>query len=658
MKNLLLLCIFFISLSATQYKNELTHSTSPYLQQHSSNPINWFPWGEKAFKKAKKENKAIFLSIGYATCHWCHVMEKESFENKEIAKLFNEHFICIKVDREEMPHLDSYYQRIYEKQKGRIGGWPLNAFLTYDKKPFFLATYIPPTKKYSHEGLDTLLPKIATKYAENSELVLEESRKIVLNMNTPNKHFENKDTNISINTLSESIFDTYDSIYSGFGKGTKYPEVSKLSLIMDLAILDKNQELQEMSYEMLDVMALQGLYDHVGGGFFRYAVDDAWEIPHFEKMLYNQAELIPLYVRAYEQTSKKLYKNVLTETIDMLDKRFTKNSLYFSASDADVNEREGEFFLFTKEDIKKVLLNNKYANEIRESIDISINGNFEGDVHLNFYGSQRPKGFEQFKNDLQSIRKNKEFPFIDKKINTAWNAMMIEALYSASLIDTKYTKKADIHLKSLKNLMFKKGELYHQTLIGIKPIQKGLLEDYSFFIGALLKGYSVDFKEEKLNFAVYLLEKAKAKFYKDGVWYLSDDGLHIKADLRDKYYTSPLAKMLQNIIYLASLKSSFEYDKLARDILKTINYKIQTQQSDAPASAKAFLMQDLGLVTLKSKVNNLQKNAKNISSTQYPFIILKEENHDMYLACTMQSCFAIDKEYVNVQKVIEQRRWK
>ncbi|MFT5661453.1 MAG: hypothetical protein ACI9TV_002099 [Sulfurimonas sp.] len=658
MKYLLLTFLCLVSLHASQYTNELKYSTSPYLQQHATNPVNWLPWGEEAFKKAKQENKAVFLSIGYSTCHWCHVMEKESFENEEIAKLFNKYFICVKVDREEMPHLDSYYQRVYEKLNGRIAGWPISAFLTYNKKPFYLASYIPPSKRSYYEGLDTLLPKIYAKYSDNFKLLLEESEQIFLKMNTQDKLLEYKDTNISITTLKESVLDAYDSIYSGFGKGKKHPEASRLSLIMDLAVLDNNQELKDKSYEMLDTMALRGLYDHIGGGFFRYAVDAAWEIPHFEKMLYNQAELIPLYVRGYAQTSKKLYKDVVLETIDMLDRRFLKNDLYFSASDADVNGVEGAFFTFKEEEIEKALENNIHVNEITEALEFTINGNFEGEVHLNFYESTRPKGFEEFKAKLQDVRKTKEFPFIDKKINTAWNAMMIEALYSASALDPIYTKKADIHLKKLKNLMFKKGELYHQTLSGLKATQSGLLEDYSFFIGALLKGYSVDFKEEKLDFAVYLLTKAKEKFYQEGIWYLSDDTLKIKADLRDKYYTSPLGKMLQNIVYLASLKSSFEYNKLARDTLTTINYEIQIKQSSVPASAKAFLMQNIGLITLKSKVQNLEKNRKYILNTKYPFLVLKNEDHAMYLACTMNSCFGIDKEYQKIKIIIEEGNWK
>ena len=477
-------------------------------------------------------------------------------------------------------------------------------------------------------------------------------------MKTTTTQIKSTNANISVKTLTQSYLDTYDEIYSGFGRGKKFPEASKLSLMMDLAVIDNNKELREMSLEMLDVMALRGLYDHIGGGFFRYTVDAAWEIPHFEKMLYNQAELIPLYIRAYEWTKKELYKNIVVETIEMLDKRFFKNNFYYSASDADTHHKEGEFFIFEPEMVKKALLNNPHAKSIVESLEFSINGNFESKVHLNFYTKDRPKGFFAFKKELQKVREKKELPFIDKKINTAWNAMMIEALFKASVIDKKYMKKANTHLEALTEFMFIRGELYHQSLISRQPTQLGLLEDYSFFISMLLSGYEVDFDESKLDFAEYLLNKAKSKFYNHGMWYLSDDDLKIKADLNDKYYTSPLAKMTQNIIKLASLKSSFKYDKLAIETLEGINSQIEKAQNETPASAKAFLMQKQGLVTLKSSHAKLKQESENIRATTYPFIVLKLQKNDNYLACSMRSCFAIDKEYKKVREIIEKGEWR
>ena len=427
MKQILILFLFLSTLNADVFKNRLQHETSPYLIQHESNPLNWYPWGEEAFERAKKENKAVFLSIGYSTCHWCHVMAEESFQNIEVAKLFNKYFIAIKVDREELPHLDSYYQEVHLKLKGRSGGWPLSAFLTAQREPFYVGTYIPATKKSYHEGLDTLLPRLAQEY-KDKKLIQKRVNMVKLKMNKPLELLQSRDANISVKTLSDGLESSYDDIYTGFGRGKKFPEASKIALMMDLSELSKDKELEKNIYEMLDVMALRGLYDHIEGGFFRYSVDAAWEIPHFEKMLYNQAELIPLYVIAYQKTHKELYKNVVIETIEMLDKRFVYEELYYSASDADTHHKEGAYFLYTPKEIQEALRENKYKKEILEALEYTAGGNFEDNVHLNFFTQERPKGFSEFRAKLLVKRDASEYPFIDKKIITAWNAMMIEAL--------------------------------------------------------------------------------------------------------------------------------------------------------------------------------------------------------------------------------------
>ena len=645
MKNLLYIFIISTTLLFSDTQNKLAHETSPYLLQHASNPIDWYPWGNEAFAKAKRENKAVFLSIGYSTCHWCHVMARESFEDEKIAQVFNKYFVCVKVDKEELPHLDSYYQRLHMQIKGRIGGWPLSAFLTHDKKPFYIAAYIPPTKQSYHEGLDTLLPSIAKNYKAGF--------KTFENIDTATQIVKNKDVNISVDSLMASIEENYDDIYSGFGRGKKFPESSKLSLMMDLAQLSHNNELQKQAFEMLDMMAMRGLYDHIEGGFFRYSVDPAWEIPHFEKMLYNQAALIPLYVRAYLLSSKKLYKTIVEETIQMLENRFTHKNVYFSASDADTNHKEGEYFIFSLQEIKNALKNNPNALSIKDDINFNEHGNFEANLHLNFYTTQRKAGFEDFRNKLLDVRKKKQYPFIDKKINTAWNSMMIEALYSASYIDQKYVKKANQHLDALLSLMYNKGKLYHQTILGVKPKQLGLLEDFSFLISALIAAYEVDFDNSKLDKAEFFLAKAKKEFYIDGIWYLNTDEPKIKADMQDKYYTSPLAKMTQNIIKIASLKSSFSYEALAIKTLESMNAEIEKSQSDVPASARAFLMQEEGIVILKNSKEILQKNALKIKKINYPYLHLKiDKTNENYLACTMRNCFAIDKELENIEKSI------
>ena len=651
MRNILLLLLFITTfVSAKEFKNSLQFESSPYLQQHELNPIDWMPWGEAAFSKAKRENKAVFLSIGYSTCHWCHVMARESFENEKIAQEFNKYFVSIKVDKEEMPHLDSHYQELHQKVKNRVGGWPLSVFMSGDKKPFYVTTYIPPQRESYSEGLDTLLSRLGEKYQRDFKAVQLDIKEIEELVNKPRAESKQKTQDISVATLSNSISKSYDSIFGGFGRRKKFPEASKLSLMMDLALINDDKKLLYNSYQMLDSMALKGVYDHVGGGFYRYTVDAAWEIPHFEKMLYNQAELIPLYLRGYILSGKELYKTIVQESISMLDKRFLQNSLYFSASDADIDHKEGEFFLFTPKQAKDALKNNSYAQEIEESLEFTIEGNFEGKVHMNFYTSDRPRGFKEYKAELLKVRKTKKYPFIDKKINTAWNALMIEALYKASLIDKKYKEKADKHLSALKELMFDKGELYHQTIGTNKPTQLGFLEDYSFLISALIAGYEVDYKEEKLDFAEYLLNKAKVKFYKNKVWYLSDDEMNIKAKLKDKYYTSPLSKMAQNIVKMATLKESFRYEKLAIATLNGIKEDLIFKQSDAPAAAAAFLMQNLKVVSLKSKIENLLENRDKISKIKYPYVLTKKSKENDYLACTMRQCFSKEAK---LEKVID-----
>ncbi len=640
MKLLFLLSFLLISLYAQEKFNDLQYETSPYLQEHKTNPVDWMPWGEKAFAKAKKEHKAIFLSIGYSTCHWCHVMEKESFANKKIAKLFNRYFVSIKVDREEMPDLDAYYQNIFLKMHHHTGGWPLSIFMSPDKKVFYSATYIPSAKRSYSEGLDTLIPRLGRLYQSGTQKYKKALQRAETLINAPTVYKKQKRGKVTLAALKGSLLEEYEDIYKGFGRGRKFPQVSKLTLMLDISLLKSDQELQDDFYETLDTMALRGLYDQVEGGFFRYCSDAAWETPHFEKMLYTQAELIPLYTRAYLLTKKELYKDVVVETIAMLEKHYKKDNLYYSASDAD-SGGEGAYFLYSKEEVAQTSL---------EFVD-----NFDGKMHINIYEDKRPKDFKKIRKTLQKMREKRAYPFIDKKINSAWNSMMVEALFSASVIDVKYAKEAEKTLLALENLMYNNHTLYHQTLLGVVPKQKALLEDYSFLIGSLLEGYEVDYDTQKLAFAEYLLQRAKTLFYRDGIWYLSQSRLDIKAGLIDKYYISPLAKMLQNIVKLETLKESFRYETLANKILKSLEPELQEKLSTAPALATAYLMQKNQMVLLKSDKKNLVKNRAEIESIKYPFVLREAKNFDDYLACTLRECFSKDENVSVVLKAIEKK---
>ncbi|SFV70076.1 Thymidylate kinase [hydrothermal vent metagenome] len=643
---LIIVTLFFslFPLFADTFTNALIDETSPYLQQHAHNPVNWMPWGKAAFIKAKKENKPIFLSIGYATCHWCHVMEKESFTKRKIAALLNKYFIPVKVDREELPQIDALYQRIYKSYYGHSGGWPLNLFLTPQKQVFYITTYIPTKTESYAEGFTTLLPKMNALY--NNKLRLKNAIEEIAH--AAPKENKNVQKILTTQSLVDSIQKMYDTDYPGFGTSKQFPEAAKITLLLDLAQLTKNKKLAKEYFTLLDTMALRGIYDQVGGGFFRYSVDREWEIPHFEKMLYTQADLIVLYVRGYALSHKRLYKDVVQESIAMLQKHFSWHNLYFSASDADTKKGEGAYFTFTPKEIDAALKYNVHEDDIRDALGLVIEENFHERVHLNFYTNTRPKGFYYFQKALREIQSKHTYPFIDKKINTAWNAMMIATLYKAAYIDEKYAKMADKSLFALEQMMLRKQELYHQTIPNHQPQQKGLLEDYAFFIAALLASYEQSYDIAKLQEAEYLLAQAKQRFYKSGVWYLSSKK-QIKAGVNDKYYTAAVSKMVQNIIRIAVLKESLRYDKFAQKSLNTLQNELPYKLADAPALARAYLMHKNGVVLLKSKKSNLLQNRKKIQAIEYPYIMTRAEHYDDFLACDLRQCFAKEK---NLEKII------
>lgn len=647
--------LLFTTLTAEvkQTPNALINESSPYLQQHAYNPVQWYPWGPKAFEKAKKEHKPIFLSIGYSTCHWCHVMARESFESDEVAVLLNRDFIAVKVDREEFPQLDSYYQQLYFKLNHRAGGWPLNVIMDENRDPFFVGTYIPLQDNYGIDGMLTLLPKIVKRYEHDREGVQREVaavQTLLLNKSAPKPY---RRGNFNIDTLMQSYSKHYDPIYFGFSKHQKFPEASRIRLLFDLAKLGKPKA-KRMAIDTLRTMALHGLYDHIDGGFFRYSTDAAWEIPHFEKMLYNQAELIPLYAEAYRETNEPLFKAVVDETVAMILQRFGRDGLFFSASNADTDGEEGKYFLFTDREIDQALAGNYYQKYLDEAMEYDGFMNFEGKLHLNFYTERRPKGFRAFRRSLQKVREGRRYPFIDTKIITAWNAMMIEALYRARVVDRKYVTVANEHLNRLLKLMMPKNRLYHQTLYGQKPEQEGLLEDYAFLISALIAGYEADYEAKKLLLANRLMEQAVFLFYREGRWVQADDELKVDVDLNDKYYTSSYGRMMQNLFRLAALSENLGFENIAKRSMQTKMAEIEEKQDLVPSSAIALLMQEYGVVVLKQTKDVLNAERKTISSVRYPYLLTKtKEDTENFLACKVDRCFAYEKTLTKVTEKIE-----
>ncbi len=649
MKSYLFIFLLTITLHS---ENALINEDSPYLQQHANNPVNWHPYNDKTFDLAKKEHKPIFLSIGYSTCHWCHVMAKESFENEDIATLLNNDFIAIKVDREEMPHIDTFYQQMFLKVKKRSGGWPLSIFLDEKGETFYIGTYIPSSYMYNHEGMDTLIPRLGNEYRHHKDKINKKINTIntLINQKTVSKSKSDIDTQEIFSALQTQ----YDFIFHGFRRIPKFPEASKIDLLF---ILDKlgYSKAKEMVLNMLDAMALKGLYDSIEGGFFRYSTDGAWEIPHFEKMLYNQAELIPLYVKAHRLIPKKLYRDIVDESIAMVDLRFNKNGLFLSASDADSNHHEGGYFIFTEAEIHSALKNNPHKEEISNAYDLDFIPNFKSHYHLVNSTNTRPKGFQDFKEKLKEIRKKRKYPFIDTKIITSWNAMMIEALYISSYFDKKYIQKAEYHLESLLKHHYKKETLYHQSLVGKAAVLEALLEDYSFLISALITGYQTTYDIKKLHLATELMNKSIQKFYKNGIWYLNAKGLLVEADLQDKYYTSALGKNLQNLYKLSALNENPYYATIATQTLQSLHVKIKNNLADTPASNIALLMQKHGLITLKHSKKMLLQYKKEIDTFKYPFVLSKVDDSGLFLACGQSSCFAYSKDFKSISNKIEKR---
>ena len=571
------IALFFLFLLPL-FGNELQNATSPYLQQHKDNPVAWHIWSERTFELAKKENKPIFLSIGYSTCHWCHVMERESFTDKEVAKLLNRYFVSIKVDKEELPFVDAYYQRLFKQLKHRYGGWPLSIFMTPSKRVFYMAGYIPKYKKYGQEGFMHLLPRLHTLYHDKKRL----DEQIAKYMQAVSEDTAAKKPKLI--ELKRAFLTAYDDIYGGFGTSAKFPQPQKLQLLLDVASALHDKELKEAFFTSLDAMATKGIYDSVDGGWFRYSVDASWEIPHFEKMLYSEAELIELYARAYRTRPKALYKKVVVETVAMLDEHFRSDEgVYYSASDAESDGREGGYYTFTPKELQQALKGVQDAKALKAALD-DLLPNFDERIHISLESSSRPKGFKRLREKLHNIRKKRTFPFVDRKINLAWNAMLAETLYKASFVKPDYTKKADFIMMILQKSLFDKGRLYHYMIDGKRVQQSELLEDYSFFAGALLAKYEKELDGESLHFAKYLLLHARDTFYKNGTFVLDNSGFDVKASLDDKYYTSAYGKYMLDLVQYCHLSGEKRMCGFAKELLKKLPLGI-----DTPAATRAFL---------------------------------------------------------------------
>jgi len=498
-----------------QHTNRLIHETSPYLLQHAHNPVDWYPWGEEALNRSRKEDKPILLSIGYSSCHWCHVMEKESFENETIAQIMNERFINIKVDREERPDLDEIYMNAVQVMTGS-GGWPMTVFLTPDLVPFHAGTYFPPEDRRGMPGFPKVLVIVSDYYRSHREEVhkVEEQVKHTLHQLTeivPTQ--ETMDAKI-FSKAYEALENQFDPIYGGFGKAPKFPNSMALSFLLRYWKNIRIKKSLEMVENTLEKIAKGGIYDHLGGGFHRYSVDDRWLIPHFEKMLYDNALLSRTYFEAYQATRKEMYRGVAQEILNfVLREMKSPEGGFYSTQDADSEGEEGKFYVWSRDQIKEIL-GKENGTPFCAYYGVTSQGNFEGkSCVLNIvsslekvselYGITIPelkKLLEEGRGKLYAEREKRVRPRRDEKILTSWNGLMISSFVDGFKItgDEPYLNGAKKAASFILQEMRKEGYLmrvFHQG----KCQRKGYSEDYAFLIQALIDLYEATFEVEWLK---------------------------------------------------------------------------------------------------------------------------------------------------------------
>ncbi len=488
--------------------NRLANETSPYLLQHAHNPVDWYAWGEAAFERARAESKPILLSVGYSACHWCHVMERESFENPDIAALMNQEFVNIKVDREERPDVDAIYMSAVQLLTGQ-GGWPMTMFLTPDGKPFYGGTYFPPQDLYGRPGFPRVLEAIASAW-KNDRFGLEQQGDTLLgHLNDGNDFTHGLTDALLTPDLLDRAFatlaQTFDAREGGFGAAPKFPQPANLDFLLRYAARSKRQEPLAMAEKTLQRMALGGIYDQLGGGFHRYSTDQTWLVPHFEKMLYDNAQLAQTYARAYQATGKGFYKGVGEETLEYVLREMTgPDGGFYSAQDADSEGVEGKFFVWTPEEINEIL--GEWAGQIFCAFyDVTANGNWEGanilhvvmdapeitqkfDVRM----SEAVEILDSGRDKLLAARERRVKPGLDDKALTAWNGLMLAALAECALV----FDRDDFLQAAVRNAEFTLANLARREPDGSLRLLRtrrneqsklnGYLEDYAFYADGLL----------------------------------------------------------------------------------------------------------------------------------------------------------------------------
>ncbi|MBQ8233643.1 MAG: thioredoxin domain-containing protein [Lachnospiraceae bacterium] len=605
--------------------NHLKNQTSPYLLQHADNPVNWYPWCNEAFERAEREDKPIFLSIGYSTCHWCHVMAHESFEDAQIAEILNQHFIPIKVDKEERPDIDSIYMSVCQAFTGS-GGWPTTIFLTPQQKPFFAGTYFPKTARYGQIGLKELLEAIQEKWKNDRGELLESAEEVlaflqqrsavrVKNVSSVKDSKNAAETQL-ISTAFEIYKRTFDKAYGGFGEAPKFPTPHNLLFLMKYYEKSHEEEALKMVEKTLLQMYRGGMFDHIGGGFSRYSTDRLFLVPHFEKMLYDNALLILAYCKAYQITGKRIYCDVAERTAGYILREMTSpEGGFYSAQDADSEGVEGKYYLFEPLEIIAIL-GEKAGEEFNRYYDITEKGNFEGKSIPNLLQNAMPQNLNACLQTVYEYRKNRYALHLDDKILTSWNGLMIAAMcHLYRVTGNKVYLDAAVKAQQFILNQLCKEETLHVSYRNGRRSEKGFLDDYANEIFALLALYEATLDESYLEQARSFCLKAVVDFYdeeKGGFFLYGKENEQLILRPKETYdgaVFSGNSAMAYNLVQLSFLTDEEDLRELAKQQLAFLS----AEAEQYPAGQAMFLVALLDDIDPPEKITVVVKEMQEIA---------------------------------------------
>lgn len=581
-----------MDITENKYTNHLINESSPYLLQHAHNPVNWYPWGKEALEKAHRENKNIIVSIGYAACHWCHVMEHECFEDEEVAEYMNRHFVSIKVDREERPDIDQIYMTAVQLLTER-GGWPLNCITLSDGRPIYGGTYFPKA-----QWLDMLsqVSGFISKYPDKAEEQAKSLTQGIQNNEMIYSYNASDKPEVSISDL-EDVFHffkmNYDTKNGGLGNAPKFPMPVTLQFLLHFNYLTWDKEALKAVTTTLNKMAAGGIYDQIGGGFSRYSTDESWKVPHFEKMLYDNAQLVSLYAAAYQQTKNPLYKTVVSETLDFINRELTsENGGFYSSLDADSEGVEGKFYTWTQSEIKHIL--GDKANIVLDYYHVSEKGNWEKSQNILFRVHNDGEIADKYnitedelinwifeaKEILLKVRSKRTRPALDDKVLTSWNALMLKGYCDAyrAFDDPEYLRIAIKNAEFLLENMKVNANGLFRNYKNEKASIPAFLDDYAFTIRAFISLYQVTFDERWLYESLSLTEYAITHFYDSisGMFYYTSDNepelIARKMEISDNVIPSSNSEMAKNLFILGRYFYKDDFIDMARKMQENIRH--------------------------------------------------------------------------------------